>query len=219
MNTTISDKEISSEKICRLTDRIIAMGALCEVAIASAAKALTTGDTALASKALESDKLIDDKEREIETLCLKLLLEQPAPHELRQISAALKMITDMERIGDQAADIAEIVTIAGIKTDDNTVNMDAMARATIKKVTDSIDAYVSHNLELARKVIAYDDVVDDFFTGIKESLITLVAADPSRGSYILDLLMIAKYLERIGDHAVNIAEWVEFSITGEHYKK
>jgi len=196
------------------------MGAECESIIALSAKALLEGNTASARKAKEQGHIIDHMEREIEAICLKLLLQQqPVAKDLRVISAALKMITDMERIGDQAEDIAEIITFLGGRRGEECHDIRLMAEATIKMVTDSIDAYVSHNLELARKVIAYDDVVDDFFTGIKESLITLVAADPSRGSYILDLLMIAKYLERIGDHAVNIAEWVEFSITGEHYKK
>lgn len=212
------DKGCDPEKLNRLTDRIVSMGALCEVAIAAASKALLKGDLSLASKARETDKLIDAKEREIESMCLKLLLEQPEIHQLRQISAALKMITDMERIGDQASDIAEIVSFAGVRTHEN-VDIDGMANATIKMVTDSIDAYVRQNLDLARTVMEYDDVVDDFFKRIKEELISLIAADPSNSGYALDLLMIAKYLERIGDHAVNIAEWAEFSITGEHYKK
>ena len=212
------DKGCDPEKLGRLTDRIISMGALCEVSIAAASKALLSGDKSLASKALETDKLIDSKEREIESMCLKLLLEQPELHQLRQISAALKMITDMERIGDQAADIAEIVSIAGVRAGSN-VDIDGMASATIKMVTDSIEAYVSQDLTLARAVMEYDDVFDDFFSRIKEELISLIAADPSNSGYALDLLMIAKYLERIGDHAVNIAEWADFSITGEHYKK
>ena len=160
---------------------------------------------------------LDRKEREIESLCLKLLLQQqPVAKDLRQISAALKMITDMERIGDQAEDIAEIVTFLGGRGAENSALLREMARSTIKMVTESVDAYVRQNTALAEQVIAEDDVVDDYFTRVKKGLIERIAQDPTDGEFALDLLMIAKYFERIGDHAVNIAEWVIFSVTGEH---
>ncbi|HEY8349494.1 MAG TPA: phosphate signaling complex protein PhoU [Clostridia bacterium] len=200
---------------------MIQMGALCESAIANAAKALTDGDMELARKAMEADADIDRKEREIENLCLKLLLrQQPVARDLRQISSALKMITDMERIGDQAADISEITLLANNRASganrDSTNHVAEMAKATIKMVTESIDAYVRQDLELARVVIDYDDVVDDLFNKVKEDIIRLINEDTANGEYAIDMMMIAKYFERIGDHATNIAEWVEFSITGRH---
>lgn len=209
------------EQLDLLKTSMIQMGALCESAIANAAKALTDGDMELARKAMEADADIDRKEREIENLCLKLFLrQQPVARDLRQISSALKMITDMERIGDQAADISEITLLANNRASganrDSTNHVAEMAKATIKMVTDSIDAYVRQDLELARAVIDYDDVVDDLFNKVKEDMIRLINEDTANGEYAIDMMMIAKYFERIGDHATNIAEWVEFSITGRH---
>jgi phosphate transport system protein len=205
------------EQLQQLNTELIQMGALCETAIASAAKALLENDLELAAHAVEVDREIDEKEHEIETLCLKLILkQQPVARDLRLISAALKMITDMERIGDQASDIAEIVTMAHINASDSPLHIGQMAEATIYMVTKSIDAFVKRDLDLARAVIAYDDVVDDFFDRVKSELISLIGAHPERGEYAIDLLMIAKYFERIGDHATNIAEWVEFAMTGRH---
>ncbi len=205
------------EQLAVLNTEMIEMGALCEEAIALASKALTTGDTALAKKVVPISADIDHKERDIESRCLKLLLQQqPVARDLRQISAALKMITDMERIGDQAEDIAEIITFLKGKTAEETVHIRDMAAETISMVTDSVDAYVKCDTELAKSVIAHDDKVDEFFDRIKDSLIKMIADNPANGEYALDLLMIAKYFERIGDHATNIAEWVIFSVTGEH---
>ena len=205
------------EQLALLNREMIEMGALCEEVIASAAKALLEGDTALAAQVKPRAGEIDHKERDIESLCLKLLLQQqPVARDLRQISAALKMITDMERIGDQAEDIAEIVTFLGGRGAENSALLREMARSTIKMVTESVDAYVRQNTALAEQVIAEDDVVDDYFTRVKKGLIERIAQDPTDGEFALDLLMIAKYFERIGDHAVNIAEWVIFSVTGEH---
>ncbi len=193
------------------------MGAMCEEVNALAAKALTTGDLSLAKRVNEIDSEIDEMERTIETLCLKLLLQQqPVARDLRQISAALKMITDMERIGDQASDIAEIIGFLGGKTVDDCEHIRLMAEATIKMVTESVDAYVNRDLALAEKAMEHDDVVDDYFEKVKKSLIKMISEKPEDGEYALDLLMIAKYFERIGDHATNIAEWVEFSVTGVH---
>ena len=205
------------EQLALLNKELIEMGALCEQVIALAAQSLTEGDTALVAGVSPLDEEIDRKEREIESLCLKLLLQQqPVARDLRQISAALKMITDMERIGDQAEDIAEIVAfLDGRGTEDSELLRD-MARSTIRMVSGSVDAYVKRDVPLAEKVIAEDDVVDDYFARVKKALISRIAADPTDGEFALDVLMIAKYFERIGDHAVNIAEWVIFSVTGEH---
>mgnify|MGYP001655240631 CR=1 FL=1 len=204
------------QQLALLNRELIEMGALCEEVIALASKALTEGDPALAARVAPLDTEIDQKERTIESLCLKLLLQQqPVARDLRQISAALKMITDMERIGDQAQDIAEIVTCLSGACGHN-AHIDQMAQATIKMVTDSLDAFVRRDLTLAWSVIEYDDVVDRLFDECKQDLIAEIAQNPTDGERVLDVLMIAKYLERIGDHATNIAEWVEFSITGTH---
>ena len=205
------------EQLALLNRELIEMGSLCEEVSARASRALTEGDRELAAKVAPLDEEIDQKERAIESLCLKLLLQQqPVARDLRQISAALKMVTDMERIGDQADDISEIIIYLGGGTAEHDDLLRSMARATIKMVTESVDAYVKHDTILAEKVIADDDTVDDYFEQVKRALIGKIAANPDDGEYALDLLMIAKYFERIGDHAVNIAEWVIFSITGVH---
>ena len=202
------------EQLAELNEELIRMGALCENVIAMSAKALLDGDMELANKAAEYDSEIDQKERDIETLCMKLILQQqPVACDLRTISAALKMITDMERIGDQSADIAEIVTMAHITASDETLHIGEMARAVIKMVTESIDAFVKRDVVLAHSVIAYDDVVDGLFDAVKRALTERFQAGGEM-EYALDLLMIAKYFERIGDHATNIAEWVLYSVTG-----
>ncbi len=191
------------------------MGAFCENAIAMSVKALAEGNPKLAQTVLELSAQIDHKEREIETMCLKLLLQQqPVAKDLRIVSSALKMVTDMARIGDQSADIAEIITLANIHADDDTQIIHDMSAAVIKMVTDSIDAFVKKDIGMARAVIDYDDVVDSFFNEAKKMLIELFSKPETDGEYAVDLLMIAKYFERIGDHAVNIAKWVLFSITG-----
>ena len=200
-----------------LNRELTEMGALCEEVIALVSKALCEGDKTLAKKVAPLDSEIDRKERDIESLCLKVLLQQqPVARDLRQVSAALKMITDMERIGDQAEDISEIILMQhdGSAFDDKTLS--DMARATINMVTESIDAFVKHDIIGAEKVIADDDVVDGYFKKIKDDLIAKISTSPADGEAAVDLIIIAKYFERIGDHAVNIAEWVIFSITGVH---
>ncbi len=205
------------EQLALLNNELIAMGSLCEEAIALAAKALSEGNGNLAKKVSNLEKEIDHKERDIEALCLRLLLhQQPVARDLRQISAALKMITDMERIGDQAEDIAEIIPFLNGRIPPQTLPLYQMEKATIKMVTESIDAYVKRDIELAKAVRKHDDVVDDCFDGVKAELINAIAQKPNDGEFALDLLMIAKYFERIGDHAVNIAEWVIFSMIGTH---
>ena len=205
------------EQLELLNTELIRMGALCEDGISQAAQVLVTRDEALRRAVDETEQEIDRKEREIESLCLKLLLQQqPVAKDLRQISAALKMITDMERIGDQAEDIAEIVQYLAGRSAENDDLLREMARSTIHMVTESVDAYVQRDTMLAETVIAEDDVVDNAFDEVKRRLIDKIAAHPDDGEYALDLLMIAKYFERIGDHATNIAEWVIFSVTGVH---
>ena len=205
------------EQLAQLHRELIEMGALCEEVIALSSQALTEGSGALAEKVAPLDHDIDRKERDIENLCLRLLLhQQPVAGDLRQISAALKMITDMERIGDQADDIAEIILSRGGRGLDADEALRDMARATIRMVSSSVDAYVKQDVDMAEKVIAADDVMDGYFDKIKGQLIERIAQGEGDGEATLDLLMIAKYYERIGDHATNIAEWVEFSVTGVH---
>lgn len=205
------------EQLFELNKKIIEMGAMCEEAIASVAKALTTGDVELARKVKTNSGVIDQMERDIESRCMKLLLhQQPVARDLRLISAALKMITDMERIGDQAEDIAEIVTFLNGHTMEGMELIEEMAHATTKMMTASVDAFVKKDVELAKKVIAQDDIVDDFFSKVKCGIITLIEKKAVDGEFALDLLMVSKYFERIGDHATNIAEWVIYSVTGTH---
>ena len=205
------------EQLALLNKEMIEMGALCEEVIALASKALTEADPELAKKVAPLDAEIDQKERNIESLCLKLLLQQqPVARDLRQISAALKMITDMERIGDQAEDIAEIVCTVPRHGPETMDIVRKMATSAIQMVTESIEAFVKSDIMLARKVVSDDDIVDGCFDQVKKALIARIAADPGDGEYAVDLLMIAKYFERIGDHATNIAEWVIFSVTGAH---
>lgn len=205
------------EQLFEMNRELIEMGAMCEEAIASAVKALTTGDIALAKRVKDTSGFIDQKERDIESRCMKLLLhQQPVARDLRAISAALKMITDMERIGDQAEDIAEIVISIGNHTMDGLEIIEQMARETVKMVTDSVDAFVKKDVELAQEVIRRDDIVDSYFLRVKDDIIKLISENPADGGFALDLLMISKYFERIGDHATNIAEWVIYSVTGMH---
>lgn len=204
------------EQLELLHKELITMGALCENAIAMAVKSLVEANTKIAECVPELSLKIDQKERDIEAMCMKLFLQQqPVAKDLRIISSALKMITDMERIGDNSGDIAEIVTMANISAFDNKLSIQDMARATIKMVTDSIDAFVNKDISLAREVVSYDDVVDRYFDEIKTNLIKQFESPEANGEQVLDLLMIAKYFERMGDHASEIAKWVLFSITGE----
>ena len=205
------------EQLLLLNRELIRMGALCEESIDLAAKALIANYTKALNDILPLDDEIDNMERSIEALCLKLLLQQqPVASDLRQISAALKMITDLERIGDQAKDIADIVASLNGRAVSECEDIRQMAVAAMKMVTESIDAFVQRDTELAMKTIAHDDVVDNYFQKVKISLIQIITKNPEDGEYALDLMMIAKYFEKIGDHAVNIANWVLFSITGTH---
>ncbi|MBP7213603.1 MAG: phosphate signaling complex protein PhoU [Anaerolineaceae bacterium] len=208
------------QQLDELNTMLIEMGMMVESAIASSIEALEKQDPKLARQAIFADNKIDQKERDIEALCLKLLLQQqPVAKDLRLISAALKMITDMERIGDQASDISEIsIYLMNSTLILNLEHIPQMAKTTARMVTQSIDAFVKKDLALAFAVIESDDEVDRLFDVVKNDLIQLIAADSRNGEQAIDLLMITKYLERIGDHATNIAEWVVFSITGKHNK-
>ena len=205
------------EQLVLLNKKMTQMGALCEELIAFVAKALLSGDVGGAREVKSRGQEIDHMEREIETICLRLLLQQqPVAKDLRVVSAALKMITDMERIGDQAEDIADIIPILNGRTGAEFDDFKLMAESICKMVTDSIDAYVKQDVELAKSVLEHDDIVDDAFRRMRDTLIKMITNNNADGEYAIDLLMIAKYFERIGDHATNIAEWVDFSVTGVH---
>jgi phosphate transport system protein len=201
-----------------LNTRLVQMGRLCETAIKKATQALQNNALDMATDIIESDEDINRAEKAIETLCLRLLMEQqPVARDLRQISAALKMITDMERIGDWASDIAEIILSSGEVPSGDYPNVVKMSEAASKMVVEAVDAYVTRDLALAKKVQEEDDIVDELFDQNRNMLIARIkqtSGEEATGA--VDLIMITKYLERIGDHAVNVAEWVEFSITGVH---
>ena len=210
-------RESLDTQLEKLNIELIKMGALCEEAISEAVLGMLDNDIKKFDKVFSIDSDIDKIEKDIEHLCTKLILQQqPVARDLRQITAALKMISDMERIGDQASDIAEMVPyVIGNGTKSET-HIEKMAKEVIRMTNESIDSFVKRDLKLAKKVIEDDDIVDKLFLEIKKELITLVQKDNHNGEYYMDLLMIAKYLERIGDHTTNIAEWGEYTITGKH---
>lgn len=207
------DRQLST-----LNDELIEMGSMIEKSIETAIKALVNQDVDLARHAIEADEEIDRQERIIEDLCLKLLLQQqPVAKDLRLISSALKMITDMERIGDHASDISEItIALADQPYIKKLEHIQQMAKETMIMLVGSIEAFVDKDLEKANEVIKRDDVVDDLFDKVKKELIQMIHENADKGEQAADLLMVAKYMERIGDHATNISEWVIFYITGEH---
>ena len=207
------DRQLST-----LNDELIEMGSMIEKSIETAIKALVNQDVDLARHAIEADEEIDRQERIIEDLCLKLLLQQqPVAKDLRLISSALKMITDMERIGDHASDISEMtIALADQPYIKKLEHIQQMAKETMIMLVGSIEAFVDKDLEKANEVIKRDDVVDDLFDKVKKELIQMIHENADKGEQAADLLMVAKYMERIGDHATNISEWVIFSITGEH---
>lgn len=208
-------------QLLELNNELIQMGSLIEQAIEMAINALVKMDVEKAQKAIAFDEDVDEQERTVESLCMKLLLQQqPVAKDLRLISAALKMITDMERIGDHAADISDMtILMADSDYSKDNINMDVikeMAKETTDMVIKSVDAFVGRNMELAHWVIDHDDVVDDLFNDFKQELIKKINENVENGEMATDMLMVAKYFERIGDHATNIAEWVIYSITGTH---
>ncbi len=210
-------RDYFQEQLKQLNQELIKMGAACEEIIAFASRSLTDYSEELVRKVKIVGTQIDESERTIETICLKLLLrQQPVARDLRQISAAMKMITDMERIGDQAEDIVALIPKMERRADARYPKIREMAKATAQMVTEAVDAYVKQDLALAGQVMSHDDIVDDYFNKVKAGIVGIIAENPTEGEYALDLLMIAKYFERIGDHCTNIAEWVVFCVTGEH---
>ena len=205
------------EQLEQLSKEMINMGTMIEESIGDAVKALMKQDVELAKKVMAGDETIDRTERKIEDLCLRLLLQQqPVARDLRTISAALKMVTDMERIGDHATDISELAIVLAKKPYIKKLDhIEDMAKETMVMLIQSLEAYVEKDLEKAQKVIAHDDVIDELFEEVKKELVQLIRNHADEGEQAVDLLMVTKYFERIGDHATNIAEWVIFSITGQ----
>lgn len=214
-------RNLFDKQLVKLNNELIEMASLVEQSIETAVTALVNQDIKKAKKAIKSDEAINHQEKEIENLCLKLILQQqPVAKDLRLISAVLKMITDLERIGDHAADISEMtIILADKKYVIDLKGIEKMAKETMEMVIKSIEAFVNRDLEIANEVIKHDDIVDDLFIEIKKQVIKLINENPEDGEQVADILMIAKYFERIGDHATNIAEWVIFSITGKHKEK
>ena len=209
-------RNVFHEQLDQLNVELIKMGAMCEEAISAATKAYLDGDKDLGQRAVQLEQDIDHKERDSESQCMNLLLrQQPVASDLRVVSAAMRMISDMERIGDQASDIAEIARDMKRSAVIREVPMEEMAAAAVKMVTDSVDSFVRGDLDLAHSVIVQDDGVDQMFLDVRSKLIVLIAQGKD-GELCLDLMMIAKYFERIGDHACNIAQWVEYALTGAY---
>ena len=205
------------EQLKLLNKELVEMGALCEESIAYAVKFLTERDEKMHRNAIEAEKQIDHMEKDIESLCMRLLIEQqPVASDFRKVTSALKMISDLERIGDHAEDIAEIAVYVDPVDLKNQVHINDMAQAAVKMVVSGMDSYVKQDEELARSVLKMDDTVDKMFLSVKNELIEMIRSGEENGETLLDLLMIAKYFERIGDHAENIAEWVIYAVTGKH---
>lgn len=210
-------REYYTAQLETLNTNMIQMGALCEDAISAAIQSLLEDDRTIAKKVADTELEIDQMERDIERQCMRLLLmQQPVATDLRVVSSALCMIADLERIGDQAFDIADITKSGSFQGFSGKVHIKEMAKAAIHMVTDSVDSYVKQDVQLAKRVTEEDDVVDELFLKVRRELAELIHTDQNASEQALDLLMIAKYLERIGDHAVNVSEWVIYSVTGKH---
>lgn len=211
-------RETFEHKLGKLNNDLIRMGGMIEEAIASAITALRDSDAVLAKKVVDGDRAVDEEEKNIESQCLSIILrEQPVARDLRKVSAALKMVTDMERIADNAADIAEISLTADVSAIMHIVReIQTMSEKVIIMVSHSIDSFVTTDMELANETIKADDEVDDLFVSIRNRIVELIKSEHCSGDVAVDALMIVKYLERIADHAVNICEWVEFFKTGEY---
>jgi len=210
-------RERYRQQLEQLHTELVQMGALCEEVIAAAAEALRECSQETAGRVRHIEEAIDRKERDVENLCLKLLLQQqPVARDLRTISAALKLISDLERIGDQAADIAELTPFLSESRQEEMELVRDMARIACRMVAESVESFVEQDLELAHAVCAGDDEMDALFVQVKGAIVCLLREDSAQGEVALDLLMIAKYFERIGDHATNVAEWVEYAVTGIH---
>lgn len=206
-----------NEQLEKLHNELVGMGRMCEQAISAAMSSLFDSDPDMVKKTQELEKEIDVQERTIESMCMKLILkQQPVATDLRKVSSALKMISDMERIGDQAQDIADMARFLNKSNIICAVHLKEMADAASKMVNDSVEAFVNTDAEMAKNVILYDNIVDDLFVRIKSEIIEEVVKNSDKGEELFDIMMVTKYLERIGDHACNIAEWVIYSITGSH---
>lgn len=206
-----------NEQLEKLHNELVDMGRMCEQAISSAMSSLFDSDPDMVKKTQELEKEIDVQERTIESMCMKLILkQQPVATDLRNVSSALKMISDMERIGDQAQDIADMARFLSGSDIICAVHLKEMSDAASKMVNDSVEAFVSADADMAKNVILYDNIVDDLFVKIKSEIIEEVVKNSDKGEELFDIMMVTKYLERIGDHACNIAEWVIYSITGSH---
>lgn len=206
------------EELKEMNKEMIEMGSLCEKAIAYADKALLKQEREKAEQAIQLQDEFKQKEKSLENLCLKvLLLEQPMAADLRQVSAALKMITDLRRIGEISGDMAEIIQY--LKFEDHLEYLSSMALNASSMVTNAINAFVQKDVELARNVVQADDTIDDLFLKERSEIINLIKENPDRNEYAIDLVMIAKYYEKIGDHAVNLAEWVIYSLTGNRERE
>ena len=210
-------REYYTAQLETLNTNMIQMGALCEDAISAAIQSLLEDDRTIAKKVADTELEIDQMERDIERQCMRLLLmQQPVATDLRVVSSALRMIADLERIGDQAFDIADITKSGSFQGFSGKVHIKEMAKAAIHMVTDSVDSYVKQDVQLAKHVAEEDDVVDELFLKVRRELAELIHTNQNASEQAMDLLMIAKYLERIGDHAVNVSEWVIYSVTGKH---
>lgn len=197
--------------------KLIDMCMLAEEGIKEAITSIVESDKEKANRAIEIETIIDDKEREIETLCNRLIIQQqPIASDLRNISSALKIITDLERVGDQSADIAKLGLSVDFSVTKDLISLAEMARDTAKMLSKSIDAFVKRDVNLAHEVICYDDKIDSDFLDVKKAIIKLIKENSVQSEVLLDYLMVAKYFERIGDHASNIAGWVIYAVTGEH---
>ncbi len=203
--------------LSQMDELLIEMGELCVHSLVEVTLALQTGDFKKAKEVIENDDKIDELEMKIDKICLTILLrEQPFARDLRRVIATTKMVTDLERIGDQAADIADIVLLSELQVEYELKRIEKMADKTYKMVKNSIEAFVSRDIELARRTIEADDEVDDLFDEVRMLLIEATVHNKEEQKIVMDLMMVIKYLERIADHATNVAEWVEFGITGVH---
>ena len=205
------------EQLKQLGEEMTHMGSMIEKAIQDAVQALLNHDVETAQRIMKEDDMVDQEQKKIENICFQLLIQQqPVARDLRTITAAMKMVTDMERIGDHAADISELtIAIAKVPYRLRGENIKRMAAETMVMLVDAVDSYVNKDMNKAHAVIAHDDIVDDYFVKVKADLIEVIRENPEYGEYAADLLLVNKYLERIGDHATNIAEWVIFALNNK----
>lgn len=216
----MSVRKLFEEELSDLKTELVEMCRLTEKMIDNAITALVNRDRELGKSISQSDKRVDDYEMDIEKRCMRILLkQQPVAKDFREVSTALKMITDIERFGDQASDIGDIVyTMPGDRYIKKLEHITAMGNLVMKMVRESVNSFIENNEPLADEVIALDDKMDELFLTVKNELIELIKQDGANGDQAIELMMVAKYLERIGDHAVNVAEWTKFNETGVHEK-